>query len=252
MPEQILQDLARYSTGKDFREGHVFLIDKPLGWTSFNVVGKVKFLLKKHLHLKKVKVGHAGTLDPLATGLMVVCVGKATRVAGQLTLDDKEYVATFTLGATTPSYDLETAVDETFPTEHITPALLQQAAQSLTGEIMQEPPLFSAKRVEGKRAYDVARKGKTVELKPVPITIHAFEIQRVEGNLLTARIACSKGTYIRALARDFGRLLKSGAHLSALRRTKSGAFHLQDAITVQDLEAFIETIAPLYPPKAPN
>lgn len=247
-----MMDLTRYTPGKDFRDGHVFLVDKPLGWTSFNVVGKVKFLLKKHLHLRKIKVGHAGTLDPLATGLMVVCVGKATRVAGQLTADDKVYEATFTLGSTTPSFDLETEVDETFPTSHITPARIEQACQSLTGAMMQVPPLFSAKRLDGKRAYDLARRGATAQLEAVPVTIHEFGISRIEGLQVAARIACSKGTYIRAIARDLGIALDSGAHLSALRRVQSGAFNIEHALTVQDLEAFFEAIAPLYPPPDPN
>ncbi|PIE83846.1 MAG: tRNA pseudouridine(55) synthase TruB [Bacteroidia bacterium] len=241
--------LTSYSPGKDLREGHIFLVNKPLGWTSFNVVGKVKYLLRHHLGYRKIKVGHAGTLDPLATGLMVVCVGRATKLAQGLTAADKEYYATFTLGASTPSYDGETAVDTTHPTEHITEELVRQVARGMVGEMLQVPPLFSAKRVDGQRAYDLARRGQEAELAPVPIVIHEFELLSIRGLQVEARIRCSKGTYIRAIARDFGQALRSGAYLTALRRSRSGDFTLEGASTVAELEAFITAIAPLYATK---
>ncbi len=238
--------LTVYTPGKDFREGHIFLVNKPFSWTSFNVVGKVKFLLRHHLKYKKIKVGHAGTLDPLATGLMVVCVGKATKLAQGLTNADKEYYATFKLGETTPSYDAETEVDATYPTEHISEAMIREVATGMVGEMQQIPPIFSAKRVDGKRAYDLARKGKEAQLAPVPITIQEFEVQGIKDQYVSARIRCSKGTYIRSIARDFGEALGSGAYLTALCRTHSGEFDLQEASTVEELEEFIKAIAPLY------
>lgn len=241
-----IEEALRYTPGKDFSEGHVFLLDKPLGWTSFNVVGKVKHALRHYLG-QRVKVGHAGTLDPLATGLVVVCVGRATRLAGVLTAEDKAYEATFTLGAKTASYDLETPVEAGYPTEHITPEMIYQAAAKLTGQLSQRPPLFSAKRVDGKRAYQMARHGVEHELDPVDITINSFEITEINANkTVKARINCSKGTYIRALARDFGEALGSAAYLSALRRTQSGQFLLDNAISIQELEAFLKSIAPQY------
>lgn len=242
------EEALRYTPGKDFAQGHIFLINKPLGWTSFNVVGKVKHLLRYHLGLRKIKVGHAGTLDPLATGLMVICVGRATRLAAELTGQDKRYEAEFTVGATTPSFDLETPVQDGFPVEHITTELIQEVAVRLTGPQMQKPPLFSAKRVDGKRAYTIARKGEDMELPPVPIVIHQFEILTTVDNRITASIHCSKGTYIRALARDFGKLLGSAAYLSKLTRTHSGKLSLANAITIPDLETFIQSIAPYHAP----
>ncbi|MGP1362148.1 MAG: tRNA pseudouridine(55) synthase TruB [Bacteroides sp.] len=224
--------------------GTILLIDKPLGWTSNDVVSKVRLLLRKYFAISKIKVGHAGTLDPLATGLMVLCVGKKTKDAMHLTGEDKEYEAQFTLGATTPSHDMETAIDAQFPTEHITDALLQKEVEKMCGEQMQQPPIFSAKRINGKRAYKLARRGESEESLPaVPITIHKFEILRREGNFVQARIRCSKGTYIRAIARDLGRLLASGAYLSALRRTGSGAYTLAEAVTLEMLEKYFEIVA---------
>ena len=224
-------------------EGTILLIDKPLGWTSNDVVAKVRILLRKYFGIPKIKVGHAGTLDPLATGLMVLCVGKKTREAMALTGEDKEYETTFSLGATTPSYDMETEVDATFPTEHISDELICNAINTLTGTILQKPPIFSAKRVNGKRAYKLARKGAEDDLPPVEITVHEFEVLERNGNELRARIACSKGTYIRALARDLGQLLGSGAHLAALRRTRSGSYEIRDAVTLETLEKFLDMTA---------
>lgn len=221
-------------------EGAIILIDKPLGWTSNDVVAKVRILLRNYYGIPKIKVGHAGTLDPLATGLMVLCVGKRTREAMTLTGEDKEYEALFRLGATTPSYDMETEVDATFPTEHITDECIDKAINALRGTIMQKPPIFSAKRVNGKRAYKLARKGAEDDLPPVEITVHKFEVLERNGNELRAQIACSKGTYIRALARDLGRLLGSGAHLAELRRTRSGNYEIRDAVTLETLEKFLD------------
>lgn len=224
-------------------EGAIILIDKPLGWTSNDVVAKVRILLRNYYGIPKIKVGHAGTLDPLATGLMVLCVGKRTREAMTLTGEDKEYEALFRLGATTPSYDMETEVDATFPTEHITDECIDKAINALCGTIMQKPPIFSAKRVNGKRAYKLARKGAEDDLPPVEITVHKFEVLARNGNELRAQIACSKGTYIRALARDLGQLLGSGAHLAELRRTRSGNYEIRDAVTLETLEKFLDITA---------
>jgi len=224
-------------------EGAIILIDKPLGWTSNDVVAKVRILLRNYYGIPKIKVGHAGTLDPLATGLMVLCVGKKTREAMTLTGEDKEYEALFRLGATTPSYDMETEVDASFPTEHITGECIGKAINALCGTIMQKPPIFSAKRVNGKRAYKLARKGAEDDLPPVEVTIREFDLLERKGDELRVRIACSKGTYIRALARDLGLLLNSGAHLAALRRTRSGNFVIHDAVTVETLELFLKMTA---------
>lgn len=224
-------------------EGTILLINKPLGWTSNDVVAKVRILFRDYYQIPKIKVGHAGTLDPLATGLMVLCVGKKTREAMMLTGEDKEYEATFRLGETTPSHDLETPVDATFPTAHISDALLEKAMNALRGTIWQKPPIFSAKRVNGKRAYKLARKGAPDDLPPVQVTIHAFDLIQRNGNELQVRVACSKGTYIRALARDLGILLDSGAHLTALCRIRSGNFLLKDAVTIQTLQMFLTTTA---------
>ena len=221
-------------------DGAILLVDKPLGWTSNDIVAKVRILFRKYYAIPKIKVGHAGTLDPLATGLMVLCIGKKTKDATTLTGEDKTYDATFTLGATTPSYDLETPINATFPTEHISDSDIQKALTALTGDILQLPPNFSAKRLNGKRAYHLARKGESDKaLQPVPITIHSFDLEKREGNMLHARIRCSKGTYIRALARDLGVALNSGAHLSALRRIQSGTFSVQNAVTIETLEKFL-------------
>jgi tRNA pseudouridine55 synthase len=221
---------------EDFTEGKVLLIDKPLTWSSFQAVNKVKWALKKHLGLKKLKVGHAGTLDPLATGLLIICTGKFTKRIAELQGMVKEYTGTFHLGGTTPSYDLETEVNETFPTEHITEALLQETLQQFLGEIDQKPPVFSAIKKDGKRLYEHARKGEEVEIAFRKTTIYEFELTRIALPEVDFRVVCSKGTYIRSLAYDYGMSLNSGAHLTALRRTKIGAFDVVNAISPNDFE----------------
>lgn len=218
------------------KEGSVFLIDKPYTWTSFNVVGKFKVLIRRATGDKTIKVGHAGTLDPLATGLLVVCTGKATKRVNELMAQRKEYLATIKIGETTPSFDLETKPDKQYPTEHITPELIQDVVNGFIGPQEQIPPLFSAKFVDGKRAYEFARKGVDMELKPASIEIFAMEVVRVELPFLELNISCSKGTYIRSIARDIGVALKSGAHLVQLRRTASGNFKIDDALTIEEIE----------------
>lgn len=223
-------------------EGQVLAFDKPLGWTSFQLVGKVRWLLCRHLGVKKLKVGHAGTLDPLASGVMLIATGRATKRIEELQKGEKEYVATLQLGATTPSFDLEHPVDQTYPTQHITQALIEEALRQFTGPIMQVPPAFSACKIDGKRAYDLARNGKEVALAAKPITIHSIALEEcnLETMQITLRIACSKGTYIRSLARDLGEALHSGAHLTALRRTQVGDYREADCLT---LEAFEQQLA---------
>lgn len=222
----------------DFKAGQILVFDKPLHWTSFQLVGKVRWLLCRAIGEKKLKVGHAGTLDPLATGVMVVCTGKSTKRIEELQKGEKEYIATLQLGATTPSFDLEHEVDETFPTDHINAALIEEVLGTFRGDIEQVPPAFSACKIDGKRAYDLARKGKEVELKAKPITIHELEILEFNPATMSLqlRVRCSKGTYIRSLARDIGQALHSGAHLTALRRTKVGDFNVDNAFP--DIEAF--------------
>lgn len=227
----------------NFIDGQILTFDKPLGWTSFQLVGKVRWLLCRAIGRKKLKVGHAGTLDPLATGMMVICTGKATKRIEELQLGRKEYTATLQLGATTPSYDLEHEVDATFPTEHITEEAVREVLTRFTGEIEQVPPVFSACKVDGKRAYDLARKGKDVELKAKRITIDELELLRFdpESMQIDIRVRCSKGTYIRSLARDIGEALNSGAHLTALRRTQVGDYKVEDAFP--SIEAFEEWLS---------
>ena len=227
----------------NFIDGQILTFDKPLGWTSFQLVGKVRWLLCRAIGRKKLKVGHAGTLDPLATGMMVICTGKATKHIEELQLGRKEYTATLQLGATTPSYDLEHEVDATFPTEHITEEAVREVLTRFTGEIDQVPPVFSACKVDGKRAYDLARKGKDVELKAKRITIDELELLCFDPETmqLDLRVRCSKGTYIRSLARDIGEALNSGAHLTALRRTQVGDYRVEDAFP--SLEAFEEWLS---------
>lgn len=220
----------------NFLEGAILLIDKPYGWTSFNVVSKVKSLLRRKTGVKKIKVGHAGTLDPLATGLLVICVGKATKQVESYLKDDKEYIATFRLGNTTPSFDMETQMDKEYPVEHITSEMVAKVVSDFLGEQDQIPPLFSAKSVQGKRAYSYARKGVDMELAPVKIKIHEMEVIKFELPSITLRIKCSKGTYIRSLARDFGKALNSGAYLSDLRRVGSGVFKVSDAYELENFE----------------
>lgn len=221
-------------TLEEYQAGQTLLIDKPLKWSSFQAVNKVKWALKSTFKVKKLKVGHAGTLDPLATGLLVICVGKNTKKISQFQGQAKEYTGTITVGGTTPSYDLESEINETFPTEHITDEMIQEATQQFLGEIDQRPPIFSALKKDGKRLYELARAGEEVDIPTRKITIHEFEITRISLPEIDFRVACSKGTYIRSLAHDFGKALQSGAHLSALRRTKIGDFDVKDAISPED------------------
>jgi tRNA pseudouridine55 synthase len=224
-------------TEEDFKNGQVLLIDKPLEWTSFQVVNKLRWHIKQRFKIKKIKVGHAGTLDPLATGLLIICTGKQTKEIHIYQGQIKEYTGTFTLGATTPSYDLETEIDETFPTDHISEELLKETTKQFLGEIQQKPPIFSAIKKDGKRLYELARKGETTEIKARSVTVNEFEITNINLPKVDFRIVCSKGTYIRSLAYDFGKALKSGAHLSTLRRTKIGDFSVDNA---ESIEGFIE------------
>lgn len=228
--------------GIDFQEGAVLLFDKPLDWTSFDLVNKVRWMLCKKLHIKKLKVGHAGTLDPKATGLVIICTGKATKTIDSLQAEEKEYIATLKLGATTPSYDLEKEEDKTYPTEHITHELVQEKLKSFTGEIDQVPPIFSAIKVDGKRAFEFARKGNDPLLEARKVTIYSIEVVRCEMPELVLRINCSKGTYIRSLARDLGQSLGSGAYLTGLIRTKSGSKMLENAFTIEYFEKSLALI----------
>ncbi len=218
----------------DYIEGHTLLINKPLRWTSFDVVKKIRNTLRKALQLKKIKVGHAGTLDPLADGLLIVCVGKFTKRVNEFQAQEKEYTAEFTLGATTPSFDLETEVNETFDYNHINEYILKTTAKSLTGNILQTPPIYSAIKQDGKRLYEYARKGEDVKIKERMVHVSKFEIIKVEMPKVYVRIVCSKGTYIRSLAQTFGKNLNSGAHLSQLTRTRIGKFELSQAIDIQE------------------
>lgn len=223
-----------YLLPETYLDGAVLMIDKPLEWTSFDVVNKIRQSLRHHLGIQKIKVGHAGTLDPLATGLVIVCTGKATRQISQFQDLEKGYHATIRLGATTPSYDLETEVDTTYPWDHITRPMVEQVLLQFTGEMEQLPPIFSAKSVAGKRAYELARKGKSVELKTQHIQIHSIKILSYEPPDLSIAVVCSKGTYIRSLARDIGAGLESGAHLTGLRRTRIGPYHVEDAMSLKN------------------
>ena len=223
----------------DFINGAVLLIDKPVDWSSFDIVKKVRNMISKKLGIKKLKVGHAGTLDPLATGLMILCTGKATKEIENYQGLEKEYIATLHLGASTPSCDLETEVDQSFPTEHINLELISRVLQDFKGEIIQVPPVFSAKRVRGRRAYDFARKGEEIAMRPQLINISELEILDFKIPELTLRIKCSKGTYIRALARDIGKALDSGAYLALLRRTKIGQFSVDEALILKKFEEIL-------------
>ena len=229
-------------TQEDFLNGQVLLIDKPLNWSSFQAVNAVKWGIRKKFNLKKIKVGHAGTLDPLATGLLIICTGKFTKRIPELQGQQKEYTGTITLGATTPSYDLETEVDETFPTDHITPELIQQTTKQFIGEIEQYPPVFSALKKDGKRLYEYARKGEEVKITPRNITISEFEITNLTPTEVQFRVCCSKGTYIRSLAHDFGKALQSGGHLSALRRTKIGDYNVDNSVSPDEFRQMLEGI----------
>ena len=221
-------------TAEDFKNGQVLLIDKPLEWTSFQVVNKLRWAIRKQFNIKKIKVGHAGTLDPLATGLLILCTGKFTKKIDTYQAQIKEYTGEITIGSTTPSYDLETKIDETFKTEHITSDLIHLTSKKFIGEIDQKPPLFSAIKKDGKRLYELARAGKTTEIKSRKITISEFEITKIEFPKIEFRVICSKGTYIRSLAHDFGIALNSGAHLSSLKRTKIGEFSVKEAKTIDE------------------
>jgi len=227
-------------TAEDYLNGKVLLIDKPLEWTSFQAVNKIRWHIKRKFGLKKIKVGHAGTLDPLASGLLILCVGKETKNISTYQGQIKEYTGTFTLGATTPSYDLETEINQTFPTDHITDDLLAKTTQQFTGEIDQKPPIFSAIKKDGKRLYELARKGETTEIASRKVTINKFDITKVELPKVDFKVICSKGTYIRSLANDYGEALNSGAHLSVLRRTKIGDFSVDDAKTIEEFIQYLE------------
>lgn len=227
-------------TAQDFQDGQVLLIDKPLNWTSFQAVNKLKWALKSKLGLKKIKIGHAGTLDPLASGLLLVCTGKFTKRITELQGQAKEYTGTITVGATTPSYDLETEINETFPIEHITDEMIHETVKQFLGEIDQRPPIFSALKKDGIRLYEHARAGEEVEIPTRKTTIHEFEITRIALPEIDFRVVCSKGTYIRSLAFDFGKALHSGGHLTVLRRTKIGDYDVKNGY---GLEAFVDSLS---------
>lgn len=223
----------------NFLDGEILYFDKPLEWTSFDLVNKVRYMIKRRLGVKKFKIGHAGTLDPLATGVLVVCTGKATKRIEELQYQTKEYVATLRLGATTPSFDLEQEIDAEYPTEHITREMVEDALKTFLGEIQQIPPVYSAVKVNGKRAYDYARKGNEVELKPKLLVIDEIELLDCQLPYITIRVVCSKGTYIRALARDIGIALKSGAHLTSLRRTRVGDVTVENCISLEKFQNIV-------------
>ena len=224
----------------NFKEGEVLYFDKPLRWTSFALVNKVRYHISRKLGVKKIKVGHAGTLDPLATGVMIVCTGKATKRIEEFQYHTKEYIATLKLGATTPSYDLEKEIDATYPTEHITRQLVEDTLKNFVGTIEQIPPAFSACKVDVKRAYDLARKGNEVELKPKTLVFDEIELLECDLPVIKIRVVCSKGTYIRALARDIGEALGSGAHLIGLIRTRVGEVKLEDCMQVENFETWLD------------
>ena len=232
----------------NYINGEILYVDKPLGWTSFDAVKRLRGTLMRRMGIKKFKVGHAGTLDPLATGVMIICTGKATKRIEELQAGIKEYVATMALGATTPSFDLETEIDATYPTDHIPRELVEQILPRFTGTIQQIPPAYSAIKVDGHRAYHMARKGREVELKPKTLIIDEIELLEFAPDSITLRIVCSKGTYIRALARDIGQALGSGAHLSALRRTRVGDVGIDNCLTIDQCCELIN-ISPLEMPE---
>ncbi|MDD3875898.1 MAG: tRNA pseudouridine(55) synthase TruB [Bacteroidales bacterium] len=221
----------------NFLEGEVLLINKPYKWTSFDVINKIRCLIKYNLGIKKIKIGHAGTLDPLASGLLILCSGAYTKKIESYQAQEKEYTGKFFLGATTPSFDLETEVDFEFPTSHLNEDFIKKSTSQFTGEIMQVPPIFSAKKIGGERAYEFARSGKEITLPANTVTISVFEITNIELPYISFRVVCSKGTYIRSLARDFGKSLNSGAYLAELCRTRIGNFELKDAINLSDFES---------------
>ena len=223
-------------------EGQLLLIDKPLNWTSFQVVNKIRWELKNKFGIKKLKVGHAGTLDPLARGLLLVCTGKMTKKISEIQALVKEYTGTFTLGATTPSYDLETPIDGTFPIDHLDDNALKEVINQFTGVVDQYPPVFSAIKKDGKRLYEYARKGEEIKIKSRQVEILAFELTKIKLPTIDFYVKCSKGTYIRSLANDYGKALGSGAHLSSLRRTAIGLHRIEDAYTIEQITAQLEVI----------
>lgn len=224
----------------NFADGEIIYVNKPYGWTSFGVVNKVRYFVCRKQGVKKLKVGHAGTLDPLATGVMIICTGKATKRIEEFQYQTKEYVATLCLGATTPSFDLEKEIDATYPVEHITREMVEETLKRFVGKIEQIPPAFSACKIDGKRAYDLARKGREVELKPKTLVIDEIELLEYDLPKIKIRVVCSKGTYIRALARDIGEALNSGAHLTALERTRVGDVRLEDCLALDDIEEWVD------------
>lgn len=226
-------------TAEDFKQGQILLFDKPLEWTSFQLVNKVRWLIRKSCGIKKIKVGHAGTLDPLATGLLIICTGKFTKRIPELQGQIKEYTGTFTIGATTPSYDLETEIDQNYPTEHISEEKLKKATEEFQGEIQQIPPVFSALKKDGKRLYEYARKGEEIEVKSRSVEIDKFEVDPSGFPEVDFKVVCSKGTYIRSLAHDYGQALGSGAHLSALRRTGIGEFQVENAFDIESFQKLL-------------
>ena len=226
----------------NFTKGEILYIDKPYGWSSFDAVKRLRSTLLRRLKIKKLKVGHAGTLDPLATGVMLVCTGKATKQIDTLQAHVKEYVATIALGATTPSFDLETEIDATYPTDHITRELVEETLKKFTGAIEQVPPAFSACKVDGQRAYKMARRGEEVVIRPKLLVIDEIELMEFSPESITVRVVCSKGTYIRALARDIGAALGSGGHLTALRRTRVGDVSIADCLTVPQAVELLSTV----------
>ena len=229
-------------TAEDFKNGQVILIDKPLNWTSFQVVNKVRWTLNKKLGIKKIKVGHAGTLDPLATGLLILCTGKKTKQIDEFQAQRKIYTGTMQLGSTTPSYDLETEIDHRYPTDHITTDLIKETVRQFTGRIEQLPPIFSAVKQDGKRLYKLARKGQEVEIKPRTVEIKEFRINRIDGLKVDFEVECGKGTYIRSLIHDFGKALDSGAHLAGLRRTAIGNHMVEDAMTIDEFVDSLDAV----------
>lgn len=223
-----------------FKSGEILYFNKPLGWTSFNLVSRIRGSIRRRLDIKKIKVGHAGTLDPLATGVMIICTGKATKRIGEFQYQTKEYIAKIYLGATTPSFDLEQEIDNTYPNEHITKELVEETLKNFIGRIEQVPPAFSACKVDGKRAYDLARKGEEVVLKPKVLVIDEIELMDYSFPEITVRVVCSKGTYIRALARDIGLALGSGAHLTGLIRTRIGEIRLEDCMDPREFDTWVD------------
>lgn len=229
-------------TAEDYNTGQVLLIDKPLEWTSFQVVNKVRWLIRKQFDIKKIKVGHAGTLDPLATGLLILCTGKFTKQIETYQAQEKEYTGTITLGATTASYDLETEIDQIFDISGISSELIRETTKQFTGDILQQPPVYSALKKDGKRLYEFARAREEVVIPVRNIRISVFEITNIDLPKVDFRVVCSKGTYLRSLAHDFGKALNNGGHLSALRRTKIGGFSVADAVSVERLESHIKSL----------